>query len=59
MASDILTQRVFNFSAGPAVTSVQLGEGAGAVGSAALDVQNDMFYVGTESGAVYGVAAPF
>jgi hypothetical protein len=49
----------FDFSAGPSMTSVTLGEGTGAVGSPALDVANNLYYAGTESGAVYAVAAPF
>jgi len=48
----------FDFSAGPSMASVLLGDGSAAVGSPALDVVNNLFYVGTESGAVYAVTAP-
>jgi hypothetical protein len=35
-----------------------LGDGAAAIGSPARDNSNDMVYVGSESGAVYGVELP-
>ena len=46
----------------PTTTSVLLGlAGAtgSAVGSPALDVANDMVYVGTEAGALYSLDVPF
>jgi hypothetical protein len=48
----------FDVSGAPDIVSVTLGDGSAAVGSPALDVVNDFYYVGTESGAVYGVMAP-
>ncbi|NOZ93875.1 MAG: PQQ-binding-like beta-propeller repeat protein [Acidobacteria bacterium] len=39
-------------------TSVTLGDGSATIGSPAMDVVNNMAYVGSESGAVYGVALP-
>ena len=43
---------------GTVQTSVVLGDGSAAVGSPSLDVVNNMAYVGTEAGAVYGVELP-
>jgi len=45
-------------STGAKQISVQLGDGTATIGSPALDVVNNMAYVGSESGAVYGVALP-
>jgi len=45
-------------STGAIQTSVQLGDGAATIGSPALDVLNDTAYVGSESGAVYGIQLP-
>jgi outer membrane protein assembly factor BamB len=42
----------------PAFDSEQLGGGSAAVGSAGLDVSNNLVYVGTEAGAVYAVSVP-
>jgi outer membrane protein assembly factor BamB len=39
-------------------TSVELGDGTATIGSPAFDVVNGMAYVGSESGAVYGVELP-
>lgn len=39
-------------------TSVVLGDGTATIGSPARDAANNMAYVGSESGAVYGVALP-
>jgi len=47
---------------GPTTTYQALGlaaENSSAVGSPALDVVNDMLYVGTEAGALYAVDVPF
>jgi outer membrane protein assembly factor BamB len=38
--------------------SVQLGDGLATVGSPTRDYLNNMAYVGSESGAVYGVELP-
>jgi outer membrane protein assembly factor BamB len=38
--------------------AVQLGDGTATIGCPALDVVNNMAYVGSESGAVYGVQLP-
>jgi outer membrane protein assembly factor BamB len=43
---------------GAVQTSLVLGDGAAAIGSPARDNSNDMVYVGSESGAVYGVELP-
>jgi outer membrane protein assembly factor BamB/fibronectin type 3 domain-containing protein len=43
---------------GNVATSVELGDGNGTIGSPALDVRNEMAYVGSESGAVYAVELP-
>ncbi|GEM_PF-1067543 len=43
---------------GSVATSVTLGDGSATIGSPALDVINTMAYVGSESGAVYGIALP-
>ncbi len=45
-------------STGTIGASVVLGDGAATVGSPAMDVVNNMAYVGSESGAVYGVTLP-
>jgi outer membrane protein assembly factor BamB len=45
-------------AAGAVLHSVQLGDGTATIGSPALDAKNSMAYVGSESGAVYGVALP-
>ncbi|NOZ93874.1 MAG: PQQ-binding-like beta-propeller repeat protein [Acidobacteria bacterium] len=47
-----------NAATGSIDTSVVLGDGAAAIGSPAMDVINNMAYVGSESGAVYGIALP-
>jgi len=43
---------------GAVVASVVLGDGTAAVGSPARDPLSSFAYVGTESGAIYGVALP-
>jgi len=43
---------------GAVQTSIVLGDGTAAIGGPALDVSNSMAYVGSESGAVYGVELP-
>ncbi len=43
---------------GTVQTSVVLGDGTAAIGSPAMDIINNMAYVGSESGAVYGVQLP-
>ncbi len=43
---------------GAVVASVVLGDGTAAVGSPARDYLSSLAYVGTESGAIYGVALP-
>jgi outer membrane protein assembly factor BamB len=43
---------------GDVQTSVVLGNGTATIGSPSLDLVNDMAYVGSESGAVYGVELP-
>jgi outer membrane protein assembly factor BamB len=43
---------------GSVTTSVTLGDGTATVGNPVMDVINNMLYVGTESGAVYGVTVP-
>jgi outer membrane protein assembly factor BamB len=43
---------------GPAVTSVQLGDGTAPVGQPTLDVFNNLLYVGTEAGVFYAVEVP-
>jgi outer membrane protein assembly factor BamB len=43
---------------GPAVTSVQLGDGSAPVGQPTLDVINNLLYVGTEAGVFYAVEVP-
>jgi len=43
---------------GSVTTSVVLGDGTAAVGGPALDVINNMAYVGSESGTVYAVQLP-
>ena len=43
---------------GAVQTQVQLGDGTATIGSPALDGINNMAYVGSESGAVYGVVLP-
>ncbi|NOZ79559.1 MAG: PQQ-binding-like beta-propeller repeat protein [Acidobacteria bacterium] len=43
---------------GSVVTSVTLGDGSATIGSPAYDHVNSTLYVGSESGAVYGVQVP-
>jgi hypothetical protein len=46
-------------SLGPSgVTWIQLGDGTASVGTPSYDVINDFVYVGTESGAIYGLELP-
>jgi len=45
-------------STGTVDTSVQLGDGTAAIGNPVFDVVNNMVYVGSEAGAVYGVVVP-
>jgi hypothetical protein len=40
------------------LTSVQLGDGTGAVGAPTYDLRKSMIYVGTDAGMIYGVAYP-
>jgi len=47
-----------DMNTGAPVTSIQIGDGTATVGSPALDLSNGMTYLGTESGAVYGVELP-
>ncbi len=47
-----------NSATGNIDTSVTLGDGTAAVGSPAMDHINHVAYVGSESGAVYGVQLP-
>jgi len=45
-------------SSGTIDTSVQLGDGTASIGSPVLDVVNNMAYLGSEAGAVYGIVLP-
>ena len=47
-----------NTAAGSIVTSVTLGDGSAAIGCPAYDVVNQTAYVGSESGAIYGIQLP-
>jgi outer membrane protein assembly factor BamB len=47
-----------NATTGAVQTSVMLGDGTATIGGPTFDVTNDMTYVGSESGAVYGVELP-
>jgi len=47
-----------NAADGAFQASVKLGDGTATIGGPSLDLVNDMAYVGSESGAVYGVELP-